>query len=98
MSLEQQVGLLVEASNNLTSFTENILTARVAKVYETTVTAATSGTILAATHGCGISVSLKAFADGYEERLSYQRDGSGNITWESSPPFTGTLEVTGVLN
>lgn len=99
MSLEEQVGLLVEATNNLTSFTENILTARVAKVYETAVSNLGSGTIAAATHGCGISVSLKAFSsDGYEERLPYQRDGLGNVTWQSSPPFTGVIEITGVLN
>jgi hypothetical protein len=99
MSLEEQVGDLVTAVTDLTTHTETILQAQVAKVVDIPISNESDGTITAVTHGCGITVSLKAFnSSGIEEKVPYARDGNGDITWQSNPPFTGVFHITGVLN
>jgi hypothetical protein len=83
----------------LDSQVQGILADSMARIYPVSVSGGSSGTILATTHGCGTTPHLVAISDsGVEEYLPYTVNVSGDISWTSSPAFTGTLKVIGVTN
>jgi hypothetical protein len=83
----------------LDSQVQGILADSMARIYPVSVSGGSSGTILAADHNCGTTPDLYGISsDGTKEYIPFDLNVSGDISWTSSPAFTGTLKVIGVTN
>jgi len=69
-------------------------------IYQHTISAATSGTVLATTHGCGTNISSVQFFEGASAPrklaiLDVDVASNGDVTWSAITAVTGHLYITG---
>ena len=67
------------------------------KYYKSAVLTGTTGSVQAATHGCGVLPQVRVYKSGEEIMLAININSTGTISWESNVAFTDSDDVRMVV-